>query len=190
MKIRHTTSSGDSEVELQMTPMIDIVFQLLIFFIMTFKIVVQEGDFNVKMPKAAQSDEIIDELVTPIVVTLTADEHGNLNEIDITSREPFRLPKLDQPLNNLPPATQKQFRQAVLAAFAQMREAVKQFVGKDTGLDSLQEKAEAEIVADDQLHYIYIIDAVTHISGYVEEKKPVKLIQNIKFKPPQKQPDG
>ncbi len=33
-----------------MTSMIDIVFLLLIFFITTFKIGAQEGDFNVKMP--------------------------------------------------------------------------------------------------------------------------------------------
>ena len=189
MKIRHTTSSGDAEIELQMTPMIDIVFQLLIFFIMTFKIVVQEGDFNVKMPKAAQSNEITDDLIPPFVVTLKADQHGNLNEIGIPSRT-FPLTPPDMHLKNVPPAAQKQFRQTVLAAFAQMREEVKQFVGKDTGPDSLREKAEAEIVADDHLHYIYIIDAVTHISGYVEAKSPVKLIQNIKFKPPRKQPGG
>ena len=53
MKIRHTTSSGQDKIELQMTPMIDIVFQLLIFFIMTFKIVAQEGDFNINMPQAS-----------------------------------------------------------------------------------------------------------------------------------------
>ena len=35
MKIRHTTGSGQEKIELQMTPMIDIVFQLLIFFIMS-----------------------------------------------------------------------------------------------------------------------------------------------------------
>jgi biopolymer transport protein ExbD len=44
----------NDKIELQMTPMIDIVFQLLVFFIMTFKIVSQEGDFNIKMPLAAQ----------------------------------------------------------------------------------------------------------------------------------------
>ena len=36
-----------------MTPMIDIVFNLLIFFVMTFKITAPEGDFNVKMPAQA-----------------------------------------------------------------------------------------------------------------------------------------
>ena len=38
MKIRNTGGDGE-KIELQMTPMIDIVFQLLVFFIMTFKIV-------------------------------------------------------------------------------------------------------------------------------------------------------
>ena len=53
MKIRHTTSSGSERIVLQMTPMIDVVFQLLVFFIFTFRIVAQEGDFHVKMPAAA-----------------------------------------------------------------------------------------------------------------------------------------
>jgi biopolymer transport protein ExbD len=55
MKVRN--SGGKNEkVEIPMTPMIDIVFQLLVFFIMTFKIVSQEGDFNIKMPLAAPSE--------------------------------------------------------------------------------------------------------------------------------------
>ncbi len=36
MRIRSHVASDDKGVELQMTPMIDIVFQLLVFFIMTF----------------------------------------------------------------------------------------------------------------------------------------------------------
>ena len=56
-----------------MTPMIDIVFQLLVFFIMTFKIVSQEGDFNIKMPLAAPSAATENELqMPPIKIRLTA----------------------------------------------------------------------------------------------------------------------
>ena len=40
-----TIDKGRLGKGLEMTPMIDIVFQLLVFFIMTFKIVSQEGDF-------------------------------------------------------------------------------------------------------------------------------------------------
>ena len=52
MQIRNANKAGE-KIELQMTPMIDIVFQLLVFFIMTFKIVSMEGDFNIRMPAAA-----------------------------------------------------------------------------------------------------------------------------------------
>ena len=54
MKIRHT--GREDKIQLQMTPMIDIVFQLLVFFIMTFKIILHEGDFNILMPLAPSSE--------------------------------------------------------------------------------------------------------------------------------------
>ena len=38
------------KIEAQMAPMIDVVFQLLIFFMLTLKIVEPEGDFMVNMP--------------------------------------------------------------------------------------------------------------------------------------------
>ena len=53
MKIRNTDRR--EHIVLQMTPMIDIVFQLLIFFVFTFKIVLPEGDFNIRMPSASAS---------------------------------------------------------------------------------------------------------------------------------------
>jgi biopolymer transport protein ExbD len=56
MKVRNSGGNKSEKVEIPMTPMIDIVFQLLVFFIMTFKIVSQEGDFNIKMPLAAMSE--------------------------------------------------------------------------------------------------------------------------------------
>ena len=51
MKIRH--ADHRDRITLQTTPMIDIVFQLLVFFIMSFKIVLPEGDFNIRMPLPA-----------------------------------------------------------------------------------------------------------------------------------------
>ena len=56
MKLRH---KGEAEkIETQMAPMIDVVFQLLIFFMLTLKILAPEGDFNINMPIGqAQADE-------------------------------------------------------------------------------------------------------------------------------------
>ena len=56
--------------KLEMTPMIDIVFNLLAFFIITFRIPAVEGDFNIKMPvNAPPSSESMDE-TAPLEITL------------------------------------------------------------------------------------------------------------------------
>ena len=55
MKIRNTEHR--EHIVLQMTPMIDIVFQLLVFFVFTFKIVLPEGDFNIRRAGTGGSDK-------------------------------------------------------------------------------------------------------------------------------------
>ena len=52
----------NEKIELQMTPMIDIVFQLLVFFIMTFNVVAQEGDFNIRMPAIGAPQDQLEEI--------------------------------------------------------------------------------------------------------------------------------
>ena len=46
MKIRNRHPTADRIVS-QMTPMIDVVFQLLIFFMLTLKIIEPEGNFDI-----------------------------------------------------------------------------------------------------------------------------------------------
>ena len=77
MKIRNRDSRVDDKIELQMTPMIDIVFQMLVFFIMTFKIVTQEGDFNIKMPLAAASGAEVDPTALDMTLRLSANADGD-----------------------------------------------------------------------------------------------------------------
>ena len=87
MKVRNVGGIQDEKVEVQMTPMIDIVFQLLIFFIMTFKIVSPEGDFNIKMPLAAPSEGMPDDnQLPPIKVTMRAGAGGSLSTITMGSK--------------------------------------------------------------------------------------------------------
>jgi biopolymer transport protein ExbD len=77
MRIRKSVAGTTDKVEMQMTPMIDIVFQLLVFFVMSFKIVEVEGDFNIKMPAAAPSEG---------PVRLEADNQGRLAGIRLGSK--------------------------------------------------------------------------------------------------------
>lgn len=159
MKLRNTSSQMVDKVEIQMTPMIDIVFQLLIFFLFSFKITAQEGDFNIRMPVAGPVSQAIDTQL-PIKVRLTADPDGNLTGIQMADR---KLPN-----------------------FAALREQVIAIVGNDAGPD-VADKTEAEIDFDFNLKYRFVIAAVTAMSGYVSpDGHIVKLIQKIKFAPPKK----
>jgi biopolymer transport protein ExbD len=169
MKLRHSTTSGNDKIELQMTPMIDIVFQLLVFFIMTFKIVSQEGDFNIKMPLAAPAAGQPDELqVETMRVRLESDGAGNLSRLSLNDRV---LTFLKGPNGQI---QMKQLQDEIVA-----------LIGTDRGPGSIQENAEVELDCDFGLNYVHVIEAITAVSGYVgDDDVVIKLIEKIKFAPP------
>ena len=168
MKVRHRTSSGREKIELQMTPMIDIVFQLLVFFIMTFRIVSQEGDFNIKMPLAAPSAATNSSLqMPPIKVRLTADAAGELSGVYLNDRSiPFAVGA---------PVPLEPLRLEIIG-----------IIGDERGPGSYQEQAEVELDCDFDLHYVHVVDAITAVSGYVnrDSGEIIKLVEKIKFAPP------
>lgn len=144
-------------VTLMMTPMIDIVFQLLIFFIMSFKIITQEGDFNVKMPLASMGPGSVEPILPPMKVRLRADEQGRLASISLNDRS--------------------------FSNFQELHYHIASVIGNDA---TLQQEAEVELDCDPQLHYEHTVAAITAVSGYVDEKtnQVVKLVEKIKFTPP------
>ena len=162
MRVRNIQRGTSEDVELQMTPMIDIVFQLLIFFIMTFKIAMPEGDFNIKMPLAAPSEGIPeDDQLPPIKVRMTARGNGTLSQIQFGNR----------PLGSGP------------KAFDQLRQRIIDLVGEEPGPATL-DSTEVELDCDYNLRYEYVIEAITAVSGYVaEDGRVVKVIEKIKFSP-------
>ncbi len=150
----------DTGVELQMTPMIDIVFQLLVFFVMTFKIAAPEGDFNIRMPLVAPSEGIPEpDALPPITIRLSALSDGRLASI--------------------------QFGQRQLKNFLELRERMIEMLGPDPG-PSVIESTEVELDCDYHLRYEYVIEAITAVSGYVDPKsgQVIKLVEKIKFAPP------
>ena len=161
MKIRHR--EDDSKIDLQMSAMIDIVFQLLIFFMLTLKIIPQEGEFDINMPVAAptQSDEI--DLTVPFKVRLYADAAGNLRDITVG----------DVSMGNDVPACFQRLNSNVHSWAA----------GGGTYNDDL----EVELDADYALHYQYIIKAVSACTGYVDDQgRKKKFLEKIKFAPPRR----
>jgi biopolymer transport protein ExbD len=162
MRIRHSYTSLN-KVEQQMTPMIDIVFLLNIFFLFTFKIVLPEGDFNIRMPSAAaaRAMEISESLPTPLVMKAGPD--GELAEMRLGGRS-FGNSK-----------------DAFLRLHQQIRAMVDDAGGPGTASD-----LEIEIDADYDLHYEYVMRAITAITGYIENGQPHKLIERVKFTPPKR----
>ena len=172
MRVRNK-KEGAEKIELQMTPMIDIVFQLLVFFIMTFKIVALEGDFNIKMPLSAPSEGLPDDKeLAPFRLRMTATSTGELKSI-----------KLDQQSigSSLDNAGERD------NAFDTLHKEIIARLGDDRGPGSLASTAEVELVCDYDLDYKYVIAAITAVSGYPDKAndgKIIKLVEKIKFAQP------
>jgi len=166
MKVRNTDHEAD-KIELQMTPMIDIVFQLLVFFIMLFKIVQVEGDFNIKMPTSAprEGDPDPDQL-PPMKLRMYANPDGDLVRMR---------------LNETSMGTD----------FTKLRLRINEILGTNRDANSIQSTAEIELDCDPQLRYEYVVEAITSVSGMRDAKtdEVLKLIENIKFAPRKKRPE-
>ncbi len=157
MKIRNQNTEGE-KIELQMTPMIDIVFQLLVFFIMTFKIVSLEGDFNIRMPLAAQAGPPQPDQLVPIKVKLTADSQGGLNGIRINERN--------------------------ISSFDELHAEIAQLVDIPSNPNESSE-TEVELDCDYDLNYSFVIAAITAVSGHRNQDGDiVKLVEKISFSQP------
>lgn len=65
--------SGDEEITLEMTPLIDMVFQLLIFFLLTttFAVNVKEGGLELDLPRAKSTQ--IPAMASHVVVAVLKD---------------------------------------------------------------------------------------------------------------------
>jgi biopolymer transport protein ExbD len=161
MKIRNTEHR--ETIVLQMTPMIDIVFQLLVFFVFTFKIVLPEGDFNIRMPAASTSTQSDPSILPLLKVRLRASAEGELAGLLLG----------DQPIE---PSGNK-------SRFKVLQEQIRGMIG-DSGGPGPSEQ-EVEIEADYNLRYHYAMNAITAITGYVDEKTKErhKLVEKVRFAP-------
>ncbi|MCH7990118.1 MAG: biopolymer transporter ExbD [Planctomycetes bacterium] len=169
MKFRNT--GGEVEkIDPQMAPMIDIVFQLLIFFMLTLKIVAPEGDFSINMPlgKPAQQTDALDPL-EPIMVRLQANEDGSLAQIVVVGLAP--LGSGDD-------------------AFDRLNRTILRAIGRPG--NPLTKEIEVEIDADYNLNYEYSLRAMSACTGRLQldpkTGKPgvVRYVENIKFTPPKR----
>lgn len=163
MKLRSRGSAGE-KIETQMAPMIDVVFQLLIFFMLTLKIIEPEGNFDINMPLGAPaSAPVTDADLPPLKVRMIADpDSGELVDLTFNGRSMGNGPNAFLRLNS-----------EVLKSVNALRAA---------GPENL-DKQEVEIDPDYDLQYKNIIAAISACSGKMVDGKMVRYISRIKFAP-------
>ncbi len=160
MRIR-THKSED--IKLNMTSMIDIVFQLLVFFVMTFKIVEMEGDFNIKMPLAAEETTAIEDVLPNLItVKLKVGAEGNIAGIEVDNG-----------------FESDSFFEADM--FTRLTEFVERSLSAE-GDPSTAEPPEVEFDIDYDLKYEYTVRAIEAVSGKIVDGQVKKLVEKIKFK--------
>ena len=144
--------------------MIDVVFQLIIFFMCTLKVSEPEGDFDISMPLGAPSASALDEAeLPPFKVRLVGSANGEMASLSFNG-------------SNLGNGEQ---------AFARLNSEVFRAITalKAIGPDQ-QEKQEVEIDPDYNLHYHNIINAIGSCSGRLGKNGvPIRYISKIKFAP-------
>ena len=157
----------NEEVELNMTSMIDIVFQLLVFFIMTFKIVAQEGDFNIRMPLAASSPETMEDTPPEVIhVILKAGDDGTVSSIDVDD--------------------EVQVKTLGGGTIEELYASLNSYIdGKVSGGNDPESGIETEVEfdIDTNLKYGFTVKAIEAVSGrQLANGEVKKLIENIKLK--------
>lgn len=160
MRIRGPGDRGGRSDELPMVAMIDVVFQLLVFFILTFQVVTLEGDFRVAMPNADAAGR---GWKSPPIITvrLLAGNDGKLVAIEVNHRR-------------LTGATAAEsLRQLNTRAMAEVATAAD------------PRDVELEIQFDAHLRYQDVVEAITAATGYVDAEtgRPVRLVERIRFLP-------
>lgn len=144
--------------------MIDVVFQLLIFFMCTLKVIEPEGDFDISMPLGAASPDTVTEAdLPPFKVRMEADNSGVLRALYFNGRNLGSGDGAFVKLNS--------------EVFGAIRALAA--IGPDQ-----QEKQEVEIDPDYNLHYENIIYAIGACSGRLGPNGiPVRYLSKIKFAP-------
>src|SRR5262245_11512483 len=127
-------------VSIDMMPMIDIVFQLLAFFIFTLRILTQEGDLSIQMPREAGPGQRSITSLPPLDITLTAAADGSLAEIRLNRQLVKDMPAL--------------------------RARVEELIG---GNQQIAAELEAELRCDEGLLYQHAIAAITALTGRRDE---------------------
>lgn len=197
MKVRGSDAEAE-KIEPQMAPMIDVVFQLLIFFMLTLKIIEPEVDFPINMPQGKPKPDDTSVSISPYDVSMVANADGTLRQLQFGGQPRAPRPETD-------PAVVDQYialhseeelsRQEAARRigedrlFNDLNSSVAEFVrSQRRQIDDrkkLEEELKAKIAFDYGLHHRYLIKAISACRGRMvgsgEEQRREELIKNVEF---------
>jgi hypothetical protein len=193
-------SKLSSKIDINMTPMIDVVFQLLTFFMLTLKTVIVEGDFNIRMPLGASAGAAEDNPIPPLIVKMTASPDGRLSGVQLGGKGVVgpdllnEIASADAMVDTAMEAARQgnkgqlnTARRAKEVAAQKLTQAIQAQILDTFGNDpSRAELTELELDCDPGLKYDHVVSAITAASGVVQGDEVVPLIKKIKFTPPKK----
>ncbi len=91
---------GGETVEIQMAPMVDIVFLLLVFFMVTASFIIEESEIKISLPATASAVSA-EELPDEVIIYIMSDGGVAVNDREYDSRESEDLPELRGMLGRL-----------------------------------------------------------------------------------------
>ncbi|CAN5137930.1 hypothetical protein BH23VER1_BH23VER1_18740 [soil metagenome] len=91
--IRRNVNRHNRTVEMQMGPMIDMVFLLLVFFMVTAKPIPQEADISLALPGSVPQDEVVD-LPDEQRIEIGAQGGVVLNDLELAAPGDTEMPAL------------------------------------------------------------------------------------------------
>lgn len=161
--MKRRLAPSNDKLQLDMTPMIDCTFQLIIFFMLQLKIIQPEGDFNINMPPPGQGPQALGAVIPDIKVTLKSNPDGSLAALMLGQRNLGNSPKV----------------------YGLLNEEILQIIGRPG--DPATKDTEVEIDIDYKLHFKHVVATVSACSGKLDKKgRLVRYIEKIKFTPPRK----
>lgn len=154
---------ANAKLTSDMTPMIDVVFQLMIFFLLTLKITAPEGDFTINMPLGPINPNTEEPVLPEIKIRLIAAPDGKLAEMRFGQRS----------LGNDPNVVYDQLNSEILKS-----------IGRPG--NPLTKNIEVEIDADFELHMEHTTQAMSACMGRFDSNtgRIVRYIENVKFAAP------
>jgi len=201
MKVRGSGAAAE-KIEPQMAPMIDVVFQLLIFFMLTLKIIEPEGDFSINMPQGKPTADPKDVAIQPLEIRMTNKADGSLASLQFGNNAALKPPLNATPaeidtyikLNEAELLNREQARQRIGEdkLFKRLNDAVARYVRDQAALQpdrtKLEKELKAKIKFDYNVNHRYLIKATSACRGRMRivngEERPEELIKNIEFEKP------